>query len=332
MVSIDEQLSAHRKRTWPLVRVIVSVFQTDPDNLDAPPLFLLGRSNPERYGKTIWSFPSSYIRLWEWAEDAAMRVLREKLSWIDATLATLVMTHNHRDDFGWFHVISLHYVFVYKEWEAEANAYNDQFAWLNASQVSQLPHVESFVSDSLPELFAAIRNYSYDTDELLSHVDKDDKEIGYISKRRAHSDRTSYHRAIHVVHFTSKGELVLQKRSSRKERYGGKWAYHGWHVPYGQTPEQTVKHEIIEELWIEWEFSFMKKWLLQTDYESQHTYVYSMVHDGPFLPNKNEVDEVKAFDCEILLAGGFDEEHDMLPWVKEYVSEMRNFWEGLKEG
>lgn len=53
-------------------------------------------------------------------------------------------------------------------------------------------------------------------------VDKNDKEIGTEFKLKAHQ-QGKLHRAFSIFVFNSKGEVLLQKRSSKKYHSGGLW-------------------------------------------------------------------------------------------------------------
>ena len=72
-------------------------------------------------------------------------------------------------------------------------------------------------------------------------VDKDDNAIGTMEKMEAHR-KGLLHRAFSVVIFSSKGEILLQKR-----RDSNKWCVISGHVDFGETVEQAVIREIQEE-------------------------------------------------------------------------------------
>ena len=63
-----------------------------------------------------------------------------------------------------------------------------------------------------------------DPNEQLILVDSDDNEIGYSSKSDCHKGLGILHRAFSVFLFDSSGELLLQKRSAKKELWGQYWS------------------------------------------------------------------------------------------------------------
>lgn len=67
------------------------------------------------------------------------------------------------------------------------------------------------------------RIVSSESEELIL-VDRDDNEIGYVSKGDAHDGRGMLHRAFSVFLFNEKGELLLQQRAGDKRLWGGYWS------------------------------------------------------------------------------------------------------------
>ena len=59
-------------------------------------------------------------------------------------------------------------------------------------------------------------------EEQVILVDKDDKQVGLMSKLEAH-EKGVLHRAFSIFIFNSKYELLLQKRASSKYHSGGLW-------------------------------------------------------------------------------------------------------------
>jgi hypothetical protein len=66
--------------------------------------------------------------------------------------------------------------------------------------------------------------------------------------------------------------------------------------------------------------------------QAEFYYLYIGVSDGPYGFDKNEVEQIKIFDCEKLLLHEYQESGEVLPHVFGYITELRTFWEPLKNG
>ncbi len=88
-----------------------------------------------------------------------------------------------------------------------------------------------------------------DPAELLAVVDKNDNEIGSERRDIIHRDNL-LHRAIHLFVFRHNGELLLQQRSAKKDRYPLHWECVGGHLGPGETYDACAIREGEEELGI----------------------------------------------------------------------------------
>lgn len=179
---------------------------------------------------------------------------------------------------------------------------------------------------SLLEVDIAIKSMYSNQEEVLVEVDAKDKEIGSIVKREAHSGSGRFHRAAHIVVFTSKGEVVLHQRSHKKAMAPSKWDMFGGHQVYGQTIEQTAVAELSEELGVTPPLKFVRKGLHKSSKQNEYFYLYYGIDDGPYGFDKNEVEQIKRFDCEKLLNREYDAEYDVLEHVYTYVAELSHVW------
>lgn len=142
-------------------------------------------------------------------------------------------------------------------------------------------------------------------EELVVLVDKDDNEIGVMEKMIAH-ERGELHRAFSVFIFNSKGELLLQKRNSKKYHSGGLWSNTCCSHP---RPDELVhiaaSRRLDEEMGMEAPlfpaFSFVYKSQLDnnlTEHELDHVFFgYSNHH--PII-NNEEVEDYKYVDPYLL--------------------------------
>ncbi|HEY4526002.1 MAG TPA: isopentenyl-diphosphate Delta-isomerase, partial [Candidatus Paceibacterota bacterium] len=86
-------------------------------------------------------------------------------------------------------------------------------------------------------------------EEFVVLVDGDDNEIGTMPKALVHQAETPLHRAFSFFLFNSKGELLLQQRSSRKKTWPLVWSNSccGHPLP-GEERKDAVKRRLKDEL------------------------------------------------------------------------------------
>lgn len=136
-------------------------------------------------------------------------------------------------------------------------------------------------------------------EELFIVVDRDDNILEYRTRYDCHHDKSLTHRAIGVLIFNDKGELLLQKRSMHKDLNPGKYTISvGGHVTKGQTYEEAAMREMEEELGIQTPITFAKKFYVENFQESEIAVTFTAKHNGPFFPNKDEMDKVEFLSLE----------------------------------
>lgn len=92
------------------------------------------------------------------------------------------------------------------------------------------------------------RIVSSESEELIL-VDRDDKEIGYVSKAAAHDGKGMLHRAFSVFLFNEDGELLLQQRAPGKRLWGGYWSNTCCsHPRRGESLELATSRRLQDEL------------------------------------------------------------------------------------
>lgn len=138
-----------------------------------------------------------------------------------------------------------------------------------------------------------------DQRELLIVVNPDDKIIGYRTRRDCHHDKSLIHRVVGLLIYNKKGQMLLQKRSGTKDLQPGKWGISvGGHVTKGQTYEQALQRETLEELGIISKFTFIKKWIIYSPQETEMSSLYRAINDGPFKTDPKEISEIRFFDID----------------------------------
>jgi len=108
------------------------------------------------------------------------------------------------------------------------------------------------------------------------------------------------HPVIHLHIFNSDGMIFLQLRSSEKQIQPGKWDTSvGGHISPGETVEQALKREAMEEAGIEnFSYRFIGKYIWQSDREREMVYTYYT--DDKLIPviNPAEVDDGRFWSRE----------------------------------
>ncbi len=143
--------------------------------------------------------------------------------------------------------------------------------------------------------------------EQVILVDNNDNEVGTMEKLEAHQ-KGLLHRAISVVVFNSKGELLLQKRSRQKYHSGGLWTNACCSHPRPGEPVATAaRRRLKEEMGIdvqpEYSFTFTYRAELGnnlTEHEVDH--VFTAIFDGQPIINTDEVEDWKFADLNSIRA------------------------------
>jgi len=158
--------------------------------------------------------------------------------------------------------------------------------------------------------------------ELFPVVDAQGNVIGSITRGEAHDGRKTLHPVVHLHVFNSKGELYLQRRPDWKDIQPGKWdTAVGGHVAYGETTEQALRREVLEELGIrEFQPLFLCQYVFESHRERELVYSYRAVYDGPIRPSADELDggrfwspdEIAAAMGKQVFTPNFEQEYSRL--------------------
>lgn len=276
-----------------------------------------------------WLFPGSRMLWNETPQETALRVLKNEVPGVTASLKKFVAINT---DHGWdsrAYGVNLYYLCDYISGEPISNENLQDFRWVGRDAFITSEDIYQIEKDLAQELDIAIRSINISEDEVLVEVDENDKEIGKITKKEAHKTSSRFHRAAHIMIFTSKGEVILQQRSWNKMTGPGKWDMPGGHQVYGQTIEQCAASELMEEMGVSVELNFVRKGLYQSDSQSEFYYLFTGISDGPYGFDKNEVEQIRIFDCEKLLRKEYSESDNVYEHVYGYIEELRPFWQKL---
>jgi len=136
--------------------------------------------------------------------------------------------------------------------------------------------------------------------ELFDIVDAEDRVIGQAPRSRCHGDPTLVHRVAHVLVFDYEGRLLLQKRSETKDVQPGKWDTSvGGHLDPGEDYLSAAVREMCEELGVsDTPLTFLYRYPLRNEFESENVATYLACHAGPFDFCPHEIDAVRFWTPE----------------------------------
>lgn len=181
------------------------------------------------------------------------------------------------------------------------------------------------MSNSLPE-HAVVSCES----ENLILVDQHDREIGTLDKAACHDGQGILHRAFSLFIFNSKGELLLQKRSSQKRLWGGYWSNSCCsHPRAGEDMAEATSRRLQQELGIHCPLHFLYKFEYQAsfgDEGSEHELcsVYLGRSDESVIANLNELEDWRFVEPAILDQEMHGQSEPFTPWFKMEWQEVRS--------
>lgn len=132
--------------------------------------------------------------------------------------------------------------------------------------------------------------------ELLAVVDEYDRIIDHCPRHQIHA-LALRHRAVHILVFNGSGQLLLQKRSMKKDLNKGLWdSSAAGHVDQGENYDDCAPRELQEELGVSAEVSPLFKLEPKPELGMEFIQVYNCQHNGPFQLAVDEIDEICWFD------------------------------------
>lgn len=127
-------------------------------------------------------------------------------------------------------------------------------------------------------------------------VDEHDNELGTMEKMEAHR-KGVLHRAFSILVFNSKGEILMQRRSTKKYHSGGLWTNTCCSHPLPQeTMASATRRKLMQEMGIDVETRFVYKFIYRAHLdgnliEHEVDHVFFGYFDGEPMINTDEVDE-----------------------------------------
>ncbi|MEP7071115.1 MAG: 16S rRNA (adenine(1518)-N(6)/adenine(1519)-N(6))-dimethyltransferase RsmA [Verrucomicrobiota bacterium] len=136
--------------------------------------------------------------------------------------------------------------------------------------------------------------------EMFPLVDENDVEVAAAPRREVHENNLR-HRAVHLLIFNKKGELLLQKRSAGKDRHPLVWdSSAAGHVNAGEEYESAATRELEEELGITTPLTPIGKLGASEATGQEFINVYRGTHEGPFHFPLEEISAVEFFPISLI--------------------------------
>lgn len=131
------------------------------------------------------------------------------------------------------------------------------------------------------------------SNELLAVVDRHDRIVAHRPRQEIHA-LSLRHRAVHILIFNCSGQLLLQKRSMKKDLNKGLWdTAAAGHVDQGEDYATCAPRELKEELGVSAALTALFKLEPTPELGMEFIQVYACRHDGPFTLAEEEIDEIR---------------------------------------
>ncbi len=142
--------------------------------------------------------------------------------------------------------------------------------------------------------------YGGDPCELLSVVDEDDRPLKSVDRATIHRENL-LHRAVHILLVNHQGELLLQKRSHRKDRFPGRWdSSAAGHVDADESYRDCGTRELQEEIGVA--ATLAKLGRVPASEATGHEFIeiFAGIHEGPFHWNQHEIETGGFFRLDMV--------------------------------
>jgi len=161
-------------------------------------------------------------------------------------------------------------------------------------------------------------------------VDKHDQIIGQAEKTKAHLDKGQLHRAISVLLFNSKGELLIQQRSSHKMLWPGFWANTCCSHPVSnESYLQAAERRLKQEFGIQAKLKFHHQFIYQAQYQNigseyELCHVFIGISDQTPKPDKQEITTWKYINLKDLKKDMSNNPEKYTPWFKSELKTIKS--------
>ncbi|MGC9150489.1 MAG: NUDIX hydrolase [Microbacter sp.] len=136
--------------------------------------------------------------------------------------------------------------------------------------------------------------------ELFPLVDENGLVVGKAKRSECHGGTHWLHPVVHLHVFNKEGDLLLQKRSMNKDIQPGKWDTSvGGHVSFGESVEQALQREVLEEIGIQdYQPHFLQRYVWESSIEKELVNVFYTHYDGHFQFDPVEIDTIRFWKID----------------------------------
>ncbi len=177
------------------------------------------------------------------------------------------------------------------------------------------------------------RIVSSENEELIL-VDRDNNEVGYLSKALCHDGVGVLHRAFSLFLFNDKRELLLQQRGQGKRLWPGYWSNSCCsHPRRGESMEIATMRRLSDELNIETSLEYVYRFCYTAEFseagsENELCHVYLGKVAGNMRPNDSEIASIRFASARALGEELSRSPERFTPWFKQ---EWRELAENYRE-
>mgnify|MGYP003619587941 FL=1 len=166
-------------------------------------------------------------------------------------------------------------------------------------------------------------------EEFVILVNPEDKVLGLMEKQQAHINGL-LHRAFSVFLFNEKGEMLLQKRASKKYHSPNQWTNAVCsHPRIDETYLEGANRRLMEELGIETQISEKFHFIYKADvgsglWEHELDHVFIGQYNSEFNLNKDEVEEICYVSLKNLDQEISEQPEQFTEWFKIILEEYKH--------
>ncbi len=158
--------------------------------------------------------------------------------------------------------------------------------------------------------------------EKVVTVDRQDRVLGEEERLKAHQVKGALHRGFTALVFNKKGELLLLKRSKKKQLWPLFWDGCCSHPKLGESYFVAGERRLKEELGFSCKLKYVDKFYYRAIYknvgsEEEVCAVMRGDYDGEIKPNPDEVAEYRWVNLEKLKKEIKEEPEVFTPWLKK---------------
>ncbi|MBV8375463.1 MAG: ribosomal RNA small subunit methyltransferase A [Verrucomicrobia bacterium] len=165
--------------------------------------------------------------------------------------------------------------------------------------------------------------YGSNPGELLSVVDQNDEPLEPLARATIHRENL-LHRAVHILLVNRRGELLLQKRSHRKDRFPRRWdSSAAGHVDAHESYRECAMRELLEELGVTATLAKIGKIPASEATGREFIEIFAGIHDGPFHWNQHEIETGGFFNLKMVDHWIATRPQDFAPGFVECYREVR---------